>query len=261
MTDTPKYFAFGGGIQSNAVLALAATGQVKYNAFVFSNVGKDSENPATLEYIEQYSKPFAARHNIQFVEIAKKYTLVEGIDRYKKTVLLPMYLESGAPGNRACTIEWKIRLIDRWIKHQGHKVATVGLGISTDEIHRARTTEPIMSEDNLLKSLEYPLIDLNLSRKDCASIIQAAGLPPAPKSACYFCPFQRTVSWINLHTNHPDLFAKAAEIERLMQERRTALGKDLVWLHKSRTPITQVVTQQTNFFDVIDNCESGYCMT
>ena len=49
---TIKVFSFGGGVQSVAVLALAARGAVEYDAFVFANVAIDSESPHTIEYLE-----------------------------------------------------------------------------------------------------------------------------------------------------------------------------------------------------------------
>ena len=60
-------FSFGGGVQSTAVLVLQAQGKLNYDEFVFANVGDDSENPETLEYVNRYSKPFAAAHGIRLV--------------------------------------------------------------------------------------------------------------------------------------------------------------------------------------------------
>lgn len=59
-----RIFSYGGGVQSTAVLCLAASGRVQYDYFVFANVGNDSENPATLEYIERYAKPFAEANGL-----------------------------------------------------------------------------------------------------------------------------------------------------------------------------------------------------
>ena len=90
-----RLFSYGGGVQSNAVLALQASGEVYYDVFVFSNVGDDSENPDTLAYIEEYAKPFAERHGIPFFEVQKtrrdgrKDTLVDWIYRTERSVPIP----------------------------------------------------------------------------------------------------------------------------------------------------------------------------
>lgn len=53
----------------NYVLALQALDKLPnpYDVFVFANVGDNSENQATLEYIEQRAKPFAEKHGIAFI--------------------------------------------------------------------------------------------------------------------------------------------------------------------------------------------------
>lgn len=40
-----RVFSFGGGVQSTAALVLAAQGEIDFTAFIFANVGADSEHP------------------------------------------------------------------------------------------------------------------------------------------------------------------------------------------------------------------------
>jgi hypothetical protein len=262
-----RIFSFGGGVQSTAVMVLAAQGKVKYDAFVFANVGADSENPATLEYIKNYTKPFAQEHGLNFVEVSRvrrgePLTLLEFAMEENRTIPLPVYLETGAPANRQCTIDFKIRVIDRWAKKQGVTRLVMGLGISTDEIHRARTTEWEMDKTtNIMKKKEYPLIDLMLSRDDCHTLIREAGLPLAPKSSCWFCPFQKPSAWTEMRQDNPDMFDKAVALENRLNEKREYLGRDRVYLHSRKTPLELAVGMQENMFSEFDNCESGYCFT
>ncbi|MGH9213948.1 MAG: hypothetical protein ACRD2C_25235 [Acidimicrobiales bacterium] len=44
-----RVVSFGGGIQSVALLALAAQAAIDYQTFLFANVGSDSENPAVAD--------------------------------------------------------------------------------------------------------------------------------------------------------------------------------------------------------------------
>ena len=69
---TPRLFSFGGGVQSTAVLVLASQGRVQYDAFVFANVGEDSEHPDTIAYLHQVAMPFAQRHNIELLELRRE---------------------------------------------------------------------------------------------------------------------------------------------------------------------------------------------
>src|SRR5689334_21506125 len=111
-----RVFRFGGGVQSTAVLCLAAQGKIPYDHFVFAHVGADSENPDTLDYIERYTKPFCEAHNLSFVTVQKRVrgikepvTLVGELRRAKKSVIIPVRMAgSGALGNRNCTTDFKI---------------------------------------------------------------------------------------------------------------------------------------------------------
>lgn len=261
-----RVFSFGGGVQSTAVLVLAAQGRVFYDAFLFSNVGEDSEHPATLAYVRDVATPYAAGHGIDLQVVRKRLrsgsetTLLEYLRKASRRIPLPVHMANGAPGRRDCTGEFKIRVIARWLREHGAtpaNPATVGLGISTDEMQRARTDSGIPYE-----RLEYPLLDLRLSRQDCQRLIAAEGLPIPPKSACWFCPFQRLADWRRLKHDHPALFADAVVLERELIDRRTMLGKDAVYLSGQSRPLDlAVIGHQFTLDDALDTCESGYCMT
>jgi hypothetical protein len=68
-----RAFSFGGGRQSTAALVLAAQGKIDVDLFVFANVGADSENPDTLDYLERWSKPYAAAHGIELIEVQRSF--------------------------------------------------------------------------------------------------------------------------------------------------------------------------------------------
>jgi hypothetical protein len=136
--------------------------------------------------------------------------------------------------------------------------ATVGIGISLDEIQRANTrrAEPY-------EQITYPLLDLRLRRIDCMRIIATAGLPIPEKSACFFCPFHRPSTWMDMARQTPDLFRLSCELEDTLNSRRAALGKDAVYLTRFGIPLRQAVgTPQPTLLDDVDGaCDSGWCMT
>src|SRR3990167_11022693 len=67
-----RVFSFGGGVQSTAALVLAVQRKIDYRVFLFANVGEDSENPHTLDYISEYAGPYAQRHGIELIELRKE---------------------------------------------------------------------------------------------------------------------------------------------------------------------------------------------
>lgn len=270
-TNEIRIFSFGGGVQSMAALVLQVQGRIKYDAFVFANVGEDSENPATLDYLHNHAIPFAQRHNIRFEIVQKNRrggeadTVYKSVMRDNKSVPIPAVLASGAFGRRSCTEDFKIVPVNRWAKQQGYTHVINGVGISLDEFQRARYPlqyQPLRGV-NIQRKLEYPLLDLRVTRHACVQLIVAAGLPIPPKSACFFCPFQSHGQWLNLRRENPDLFGAAVIVDERIREKRAGLGKDM-WLHHAKVPLLQAVPLQPTLFDLdtsVSACDSGYCMT
>jgi PP-loop superfamily ATP-utilizing enzyme len=258
--------SYGGGVQSTAMLVLAAQGRISATHALFANTGDDSEHPATLEYVRNIATPWAAEHDIAVVELkrhmrtgevetlAGRLTKVGGA-----SIPIPVYFSGGAPGGRACTSDFKIRVIGKWLKANGankRNKATVNIGISLDEMHRATTKyiEPY-------ESPAYPLLDLRMTRQDCINLIERAGLPVPPKSACWFCPFHTLAKWGEMRRDEPALFSAAVELEQAINAKRTAAGKDSVWLTRTLKPLSEVPEKGPTFWQDDQPCDSGYCMT
>lgn len=263
-----KVFSFGGGVQSTAALVLAAQSDLQVDAFLFANVGDDSEHPDTLRYVREVAMPYAARRGIELIELQRRRKSGEIETLYKRltrpgsrSIGIPVRMGgSGAPGNRACTADFKIRVIAKWCWQHGarpQRPATTLLGISLDEWRRMRNDSGIS-----YTRLAYPLIDRRMSRQDCINTIARADLPIPPKSACVFCPYHRLSTWRKMRDKQPDLFAKSVELERFINARRAALGKDKVWFSRALKPLDKAVgdVSQPSLFEDDDACESGFCM-
>ncbi|MFD6432848.1 phosphoadenosine phosphosulfate reductase [Streptomyces venezuelae] len=288
-----RSISYGGGVQSTALLVLAVQKRIDFPLFVFANVGHDSERKATLRYVEEYAKPYAAEHGIELVEVQR--TRRDGttetlwgrlIRPGSRSLPIPVRMSNGAPGTRSCTADFKIKQVGKEMKRRGatagrvctahranptfsrcrgrrcvvpHK-ATIGIGISLDEIQRANTriVEPY-------EQVVYPLLDLGLRRTDCARIIREAGLPVPPKSSCFFCPFHRPETWHDMRRDEPDEFEKACQLEDLLNERRDELGKDHVYLTRFGKPLREAIPDGVDLLPIFDEadglCDSGWCMT
>lgn len=265
---TLRCFSYGGGVQSTAALVLAAQGKIDYSIFLFSNVGDDSEHPDTLRYVQAHARPRTAAHGLALHELrhirrdGNEETLYRKLTRPgSRSTGIPIYLEgAGAPGRRSCTSEFKIRRIAVWQRRHGATKAdpaVTGLGISLDEFHRARSSSGIETQ-----VLEYPLIDLRLTRRDCMNIIARAGLPIPPKSSCWFCPFHSIATWRRLQNNRPDLYEQAVALEQQLSDRSEMLGRGKVFLTRKLRPIDVVLAGRQDELELIDDaCESGYCLT
>lgn len=270
---TVSTVSYGGGVQSTALLVLAAQGDIEKRPFIFANVGEDSENPFTLSYIFDWAAPYAADNGIGLLELQKHPTRGRHAGHVEtlmgrlmhpdsRSLPIPVRMSNGAPGRRSCTADFKIRLIGKLLKQWGASVedpADVAIGISTDEIQRAK---PGIDPVDPYQFRSYPLLDLRLSRTDCHRIIADAGLPDPPKSSCFFCPFHDTEAWRALQRDQPWFFERSCALEDTLNQRRTMLGKDAVYLTRANRPLREVFQDRQLQMELsVGDCDTGSCMT
>jgi 3'-phosphoadenosine 5'-phosphosulfate sulfotransferase (PAPS reductase)/FAD synthetase len=166
---------------------------------IFADTG--AELPETYAYIREHIRPFLKQHNIPYVEVQAKETLMERCIR-SRAIPDKRY--------RWSTRDYKIRPINKHLREHlvPNEQVVVYLGIAYDEPTRVKP-----SREKWIRRY-YPLIDHGMNREDCEKYIEAHQWPIPPKSGCYFCPFQRLSQWRNLLEKHPDLYEKAIMIEK-----------------------------------------------
>lgn len=265
-----RVISYGGGVQSSALIVLAATGQIEpIDAAIFSNVGDDSEHPETLTYVREIMTPYAAQHEIPVHELKRTLrdgtvqTLWQRMMEHTGDTLrepIPVFGYSGAPMSRSCTADHKIKVLGKWIKNNAPELpVNVLIGISTDEFQRANR-----GKNEKWEIRQYPLLDLGLSRTDCVQIIKNAGLPVPPKSSCFYCPFHTLQTWAELRRDNPELFDKAQQLEDKLNERRAKREKPPVYLTRKNNRLSLVVTEAgPTLFDEFNDgkCDEGACWT
>lgn len=265
---TLRVISYGGGVQSTALVVMAAQGRIDFDTALFANVGDDSEHPATLRYVREVATPWAAERGVTIHELHRRLgngrveTLFQRVTRDDhRGITIPLRGENGAPMARDCTADHKVRVIGKWLGQNGagrEDPATVAVGISTDELERAGRGKDAPWERRV-----YPLLDLRMDRADCMATIRDAGLPVPPKSACWFCPFASPAKWAKLRRDEPDLFDRAVALEALVGARQEQIGRGRLYLTRFGKPLDQAITeaQPTLFADGPESCDDGYCWT
>ena len=163
--------------------------------------------------------------------------------------------------SRSCTADFKVGVIAKELKRRGatkENPATVALGISVDEIQRAK---PGIDDRNPAQFRVYPLLDLGLHRRDCMNVIAEEGLPVPPKSSCYFCPFHDVEAWRKLKRETPDLFDQAVELELHMSTYSAKRDGRPVFLTRRGVPLDEAIDDQLTLDGMGDDCDSGWCFT
>lgn len=283
-----KIFSNGAGRDSVAVLVMQAKGLISDYTHVFCNVGEKSENPATLKYLEEYIRPYCERNGIKFIETKKRDADGNPVDLWDytlnqntKTIPIPYYQKGTAPANRGCTVDFKVRVLNLWIKSQGYTHVNLGIGFNADEASRARKKPlfPIDRETHYDEKThdwkvgrklgfqmiyEFPLLEANINRANVEQIILKAGLPIPPESCCIYCPFMNRNARIEQKKHDPKSYEKAVYFEREVnakKKRNKPHAKD-IFIHPDKYPLTEVADQPSLWdlwTDEDNKCQIGTC--
>lgn len=286
-----RVYSDGSGLNSVAALVLQAEGTINFDVFVFANVGEDSENPETLAYRREYIEPFANQHGIKLVERFKTRhgqpdTVYQGVTRENFSMVIPVIFPGQGYGNRSCTQDYKIDVVHKYIRDETDAThAIIGLGFTSDESFRIMKKYPGWVDRDFSRNkkgnwkvskkrlgywrlYDFPLI--GVKRSDCDAIVRNAGLPPVPKSSCWFCPFTSRSEWISRKVHGDSIYDDAVALEvtvnekyqRILSRTQHPKASKFVTLHRDGIPLKDVPAQLSlwdTFADQDESCEAGYC--
>ena len=200
----PLVVAYGAGRDSTAMLIEMHKRGIRPDAILFANVG--SEKALTYKFIPVFdawlqSVGFPGITTVQYTPDRAPYRSMEG-NCVKNGTLPGAAFQKGS-----CTDKFKIAPQRKWTQSwgpaqqawaEGKKVLRF-IGFECDETHRLKRADAKMhagkgdKRDPIRYEVQYPLMDWGINLEKCIEIIDNAGLPVPPKSACYMCPNQK--SW------------------------------------------------------------------
>lgn len=258
MVSKPIIWSFGGGTQSAAIAVLIAQGKLPTpERCVIADTGRESSE--TWEYTDAYIRPLIAKVGLE-VEIAPHSLVTRDMYDNQGRVLIPAWTKEGQLPT-FCSNEWKQRVVRRWLRQSergyGQKnPVTQWIGFSTNEISRCKPTGVKWIDT------EWPLImgyGLRLNRADCVRLVEDAGLPTPPRSACWMCPFRTNKEWAHQRETQPKDHLKAIQLDELIRK-NDRRGEGL-YVHLSRVPLGDVdfdtvPTRQEGLFSEMA-CTSG----
>lgn len=212
---TQTVWSSGGGIQSTAIAVLIWNGTLPKPDFAFmADCGYESQS--TYDYAERVLKPKMAEVGVEYnVVKSSDYVDVELINRQGFCTLPAFRLkEDGSVSHLSthCNGVWKQQVMKKWLREHGVEKAENWIGISTDEARRANRS----NADKWLTK-RYPLLELGLSRKDCANLIRDNGWELPQRTSCIMCPQRTRFEWLRLMMESPDDFKRAVEIDERMR--------------------------------------------
>ena len=195
--------SFGGGVNSTALLIGLAEREEPPDHILFADTG--GEKPETYVHVERMQQ-WLRQNEMPPIQIVKEGNGLEDDCAARET------LPGKAFGFGSCSEHFKVRPQRRWVKRQGITDPLWLVGIHYGERKRAERTL------NQRDDVSFPLIDWKWNQEDCVDAIRCAALAIPVKSACFFCPAMRKPEVIQISKTHPDLFARAVEMERTANE-------------------------------------------
>lgn len=250
-------WSYGGGTQSIAIALLVASGRLpKPDMVVFADTSREATE--TFEYSEKYVSPLLRSIGLAIEVASHDLSVVDLYGKKSGELLIPAYSKNGKLPT-FCSVEWKMRVIRRYIRAHGVNRCIMWLGMSTDEVERLKPSSVRWCENH------WPLCDMPVSahygtrynRTACRQIILEYGWPDPPKSSCWMCPHRRNDQWRRLKERYPDDFQKAVLLDEQIRLNDT---RDGLWLHDSRMPLGEIDFSEDDG-PLLLGCDSGFCFT
>lgn len=213
--DRPWGINFGGGLNSHALVIECYNRGHWPDWILFCDTG--SEKPQTYEAIDRFAAWLdehrftpLSRTRWEREEPIPDGRTFEPIEDY---CLRTGYLPSIAYGNKGCSYKYKRQPGEKWRKERGFEATVYALGFDAGE-HKRVSRPKCARVEGPLEEPWYPLYAWKIGRAACERIVADAGLPPVPKSACFFCPNMKPHEWRALAKDNPELFARALALEQ-----------------------------------------------
>lgn len=254
-----EYLSFGAGPPSLALAILNIWGEVQPRAELVMWADTGWEKKETYRLLPVYEN-WIVEMGMEFVNVQA----AEGpLQDYIRAKSIPIRVHTAnAIGKRQCTDKWKIAPIEKYLHGRfGRDVPLIAqLGLTYDEGHRMKDPRVKRNKNR------WPLIEKKLTRDMTIEIIELAGLPVPPWSACLGCPLQNDGRWRVIAGEHSEDFQKAVELDTFLRERARANGKGDVWLHWSRRPLGNIYSADQmplplDYDPTGGGCESSSCFT
>jgi hypothetical protein len=241
MADMLRVLSLGAGVQSSTVAMMMEHGELpRADLAIFADTGAEPRRVYEwLDWLRQHlTMP------VHVVQQGRGLTanLEEGCQGKAHCSNPPFFVGGAGLLRRNCTRDYKIAPINRELHRvrNGRKVVQV-FGISFDERQRMRTPNR-----QYLAAYEYPLVDRQMTRRDCLQWMSDHGYPLPPRSACVYCPYRCDVEWRRLRDTDPEGWAEACRVDALV---RTALPgvraqrghqQTQCYVHRSCVPLPEV---------------------
>jgi hypothetical protein len=269
--------SLGAGVQSTTMALMAAHGEITPmpDCAIFADTGSEPSHVYRhLQWLMSGVLPFP-------VHVVSAGNIADDL-KHGFSTIGPQGRFAGAPffikvmnpngngfrlgmGRRQCTRHYKVDVLSKkqreLLGYAPRKRIPPGsievwIGISLDEAVRARPAREAWQVNR------HPLLEKQITRKDCLVWLDEHGYSKPGKSACTFCPFRNDASWRDMKQNDPKSFEHACQIDELVRHGGHKWRNPL-YVHRSLKPLREVdlTDPNENQPDLFNNECEGLCGT
>ena len=227
MLEQLRTVAWSGGVQSTAIVAMAALGDLPpIDWAVYIDVRCDLQRTyAALDWWQ----PWLEARGIRVARVDGGHLIRDGVIAHTHVPFWYICPYTGKKQRlkRQCSGRFRIAPIRRWIREalgyhpSRNPYPPAGsvrhwVGLSADEARRlpsGRGWRP----NYLLE--QYPLIDLGITRADCVTWLQRHRLPVPVRSACVICPLKGPEDWLRMRRDEPRTYRRVVAFDNWLRGR------------------------------------------
>lgn len=252
-----QVFSSGGGTQSTAIAVLILQGKLERpDMVVIADTGREA--PSTWEYWHSHTQPMLEAAGIQCARVTQHWCsdFAKSEFHASGSLLIPAFSDqTGEPSKLSnfCTNEWKVRVVDRFLRDQGIKRNQFAkwIGFSFDEPKRILRMQ--QGKEYQAGLIRFPLVELQIKRQQAKQIVRDYGWPEPPRSRCWMCPNQSDREWLEVKTDWPDKWEEAVKLDEQIRTRDPH-----AYLHSSVKPLKDAPIESGD--DLFSgSCPSGEC--
>lgn len=207
MSTNLRLLSLGAGVQSTVLALMTAEGTLpKVDGAIFADTGWEPAH--VYAQVDRLAVALSAA-SIPLYRVSKGNLRADALDPTHRYASVPYFVRNPdgteGMGRRQCTSEYKLAPINRKVREllgaaapdyrrvpRGN-TAEQWIGFSTDEIGRVADHDRV----SYIRK-RYPLLELDMSRKDCERWLTARGWGQTAKSACIGCPYHGNAQWREL---------------------------------------------------------------
>lgn len=211
-----RFIAFSLGVESTTMCLLYGKGATA----IFTDTGSEhKELYARLALVQATLKQV---HGGDFELLVIRPTLIsKGVECHslQQHIEVKKFMPSGQ--KRYCTVEWKIKPMDAFLKSQGP--CELLIGFNADEEPGADRTGNLMRCKNV--TYRYPLYEDGHTRDDCKALLRQYDLAPdypvyMARGGCKWCPFKSIREYKAMYFLDRETFEEGRRLEAGIQDRR-----------------------------------------